>query len=89
MANGDHAGAVDHEARRNVATLLARHEACTKTREEREMAIEQTLRRVELKVDEQGKYISETNGALRAWKILIPVCMLLIAAVTLIVGLSK
>jgi len=53
------------------------------------MAIEQTLKRVELKVDEQGKYINETNGALRAWKILIPVCMLLIAAVTLIVGLSK
>lgn len=87
MANGD--GARDHEARLRIAALEAKYSACHQAKERFEMAIEQTLESTNKKLDKQEKSIDELHGALKAWKVIIPLCMLLIAAVMLIINLKS
>ena len=87
MANGE-TRCVDHEARRLITELNAKHEACLRAREKAEMDIGQQLQANTREMKGLKSSVDQVHGGMKAWKILIPISMFIIAAISLAVSLS-
>jgi hypothetical protein len=84
MANDD---AKDHEARRQLAELSIKRDACVQVREAKEMAIERTLEKNTKKVDDLAKNMNTMNGGINMLKAMMAVLMLLVSVGGLVVAI--